>query len=118
MRNVAFWLFLSLAPLTAHAQTVMTMGIATSKSCGSWLEAKREADTLDRWIGLATLESWIFGFISGAAIYGDLGDPLGRTDYNGVIYWITTYCQSRPADRLVSAARAFIKERSGVPAER
>lgn len=54
--------------------------------------------------------NWALGYISGAAIWGGVGDPLRPTDANGVFYWLDNYCRTAAAGPLREAIDAFITD--------
>src|SRR5271167_4306528 len=85
----------------AHAQAVNTIGAGTSSSCGTWLAQRQH----DNFFGMI---NWALGYISGAAVYGDIGNPLGQTDADGVVYWLDNYCHNYPSGYFSAAVKAFI----------
>ena len=101
MRCVATTMALVLYATTLHAQPVMTYGAGASVSCGTWLDRRER----EQWFDLG---NWALGFISGAEIYGDIGNPLGRTDVDGVLYWLDNYCHRDPSGHFTEAVKAFI----------
>ena len=104
MKRAALALLLVVLVVTgrAAAQPVQIAGRGSAMSCGTWLETRRSnvADMLPL--------NWALGYISGAATWGDIGDPLRGTDAGGVAYWIDNWCRSAPSRRFVDAVRAFI----------
>jgi hypothetical protein len=87
----------------AHA-TFSLIG-SGNHSCGRWLEVRKGHDILAVAYG-----QWVVGFISGAAYAdkGGLGDPLKKTDADGVYYWMDEYCRTHATVPIVDAAKAFI----------
>ena len=57
------------------------------------------------------LLSWVLGYLTGAAVYGSVGDVLRDTDLDGVATSLDTYCRAHPAEYLVEGARHFVSER-------
>ena len=98
---------LSLSGQAAQAQgrPVNLIGSGALGSCGKWLEERRQ-DTF--WM----MSDWALGYISGAATYGDIGNPLGGTDSQGVLYWLDNFCSATPATDFLYAVKAFIKARA------
>nr|WP_294516240.1 hypothetical protein [uncultured Rhodopila sp.] len=55
-------------------------------------------------------EQWVLGFLTGIGFAGsDEDDPLNGVAAPAVWAWIDSYCKQHPADKLVTAARAFFK---------
>ena len=97
--TAAFLLFAN----PAAAQNFMSLGAGTQISCGNWL-AKRESKQF------YSEGNWALGFLSGAAWMGPAShDPLGKTDSDGVFYWLDKYCQERPTTKFSDALQAFYK---------
>lgn len=86
----------------AHADQVMTIGAGVNASCGTWLERRKEDRHFD-------LSNWALGYISGAATYGTIGNPLGQTDAYGVLYWLDNYCRGNPSSYFADGVKVFIK---------
>jgi hypothetical protein len=55
------------------------------------------------------MANWALGYISGAAVFGTVGDPLGSTDAAGVMFWLDNHCRTNPTSQFVSAVDAFIE---------
>ena len=70
-------------------------------SCGTWVDRRQNNQYFE-------IGNWALGFISGAAIYGNIGNPLGKTDANGVLYWLDNYCRRDPSGYFSEAVTAFI----------
>lgn len=85
----------------AAAQEVRNMGAGVSVSCGAWLQARAERREL-------RMAEWALGYISGAATYGRIGNPLGGTDPDGVLFWLDGFCRSTPTRPFFDAVDAFI----------
>jgi hypothetical protein len=83
----------------ARAYNLMGNGIV---SCGTWTVDRQH----DR---AATLEQWVFGFLSGIGYWGaaQASNPLNGMDAEGVFVWIDNYCRTHPISQLVEAAGAF-----------
>jgi hypothetical protein len=94
-----------LLPVCAPSQKVTMIGPGLQTSCGTWLEHRRRDDAISYAIG-----SWVLGYLSGVAST-EFGDVMDGTDSNGVLYWITSYCQSNPAVQMVESGNAFIRSR-------
>jgi hypothetical protein len=55
-------------------------------------------------------EQWVLGFLTGIGFAGGVSDdPLNGMDAAGVWTWIDSYCKQHPAEKVVTAARAFFK---------
>lgn len=76
---------------------------AGSYSCRTWT-----SDQSSRWQAYADAE-WLWGFVSGMALSGTVGNPGGFTDAHGLTAWVTNYCATHPTEYIVSAARAFVR---------
>jgi hypothetical protein len=108
MRSLAILLAALMSASSAHAITIS--GTAVGKSCGSWLEERKNDSLLG-----SHMEDWVSGYLSGATWNGNGEDPLSKTDTNGVWYWIDNYCRERPASKLIEAVKAFYEEFSKKP---
>ena len=86
-----------------YGQTVNTIGAGARESCGKWLDY-RSRKIEDGMI------NWALGFISGSAVYGDVGNPLQSTDSEGVIYWLDNYCRTHASESFSAAVRSFITD--------
>lgn len=51
---------------------------------------------------------WIQGYISGFNMINTLSKSIA-VDYPGTDLWIRKWCETHPADRLVSAVTSFIR---------
>src|SRR4051794_16982599 len=91
----------------ASQAQVRALGPGVGVSCGVWLEARTDAEG-PLVFGLL---SWVLGYISGAAVYGSVGDVLRDTDLDGVATWLDNYCRAHPAEYLVEGARRFVNDR-------
>jgi len=94
-------LALSLPPTISHARQVWIYGSVMKLSCGTWLQRRQDGN----WNQMG---DWALGFVSGASMYGDLGDPLGQTDANGVFFWLDSYCRLRPDVSFTDGVQAFV----------
>jgi hypothetical protein len=101
MRSTAVLVILIMHTTVSQAQPVMTYGAGAAASRGKWLDQRRTG----QYIGMI---NWALGFISGAAIYGSVGNPLGETDADGGAYWLDNYCRRDPSAYFNAAAKAFI----------
>jgi hypothetical protein len=93
---------LVVATLSGRAEAVQTMGAGVGISCGTWLEDRRTRG------GHFSALNWALGYLSGAAIFGDVGDPLRGVDPNGVAYWLDNWCRANPSSYFSDGVRAFI----------
>lgn len=104
-------LIAGLLSVYGNVRAEITMIGAGNLSCGTWLDARKNAAKS----ASPAFEQWVVGFISGAAWAGNeinkIGDPLGPTDADGVYYWIDEYCRTHAAESLKVAAEAFIRRR-------
>jgi hypothetical protein len=85
------------------ADTVDVMGAGRS-SCGTWM-----ADRAARGIGAMNDESWVAGYLSGAAVY-NASNLLNGVDGNAVWAWMDNYCRAHPLVSINGTVDAFIKE--------
>jgi hypothetical protein len=109
MKKLALALCLCLLPVVSpRCGVVKTIGAGADSSCGKWLEERRTGNYF-------SMGNWALGYISGAAIWGDVGDPLGRTDADGVLYWLDNYCNSSPVSPFTDAVNAFIASATSRP---
>jgi hypothetical protein len=65
-------------------------------SCGQWL-----SDRQDPYLKPGA-NQWLLGFISAAGDYS--GEPLAKTDADGLTAWVDRYCQAHPLDDAITAA--------------
>jgi len=107
MKRAALALLL-LATLSGRSEAAMIMGAGASASCGNWLEARRARSM--NWIHMS---NWALGYISGAAVFGEVGDPLARVDADGVDYWLDNWCRARPSSFFKDGVKAFIAAHGG-----
>ena len=91
---------LTYAP-TSQATLVNTIGSGATSSCGTWLDRRQQ----EQWFDMG---NWALGYISGAATFGAIGNPLENTDAYGVAYWLDNYWRSQPSGYFVDAVKAFI----------
>ncbi len=95
---------LAVALLTGsvEANAVVTIGEGL-QSCGSWTAARRDRQSFG-------VETWIFGYLSGAAFaLADEGyDPVRGTDGAGILAWIDNYCLAHPLEPFAVAGGAFV----------
>jgi hypothetical protein len=101
LRSVVLVTAAMMFAMPLRAAQVMMLGVGSTASCGTWLYRRRSGDFFD-------MGNWALGYVSGAAIFGDVGNPLGRTDSNGVLYWLDNYCASHPTEDLTGALNTFI----------
>lgn len=75
-------------------------------TCATWAadrQAPRGAPALQD-------EQWVLGFLTGVGFAGsDADDPLNGVNAASVWNWVDDYCKTHPADKIVTAARAFFK---------
>jgi hypothetical protein len=88
----------------AVADTVDLMGAGRS-SCGTWT-----ADRASRGVGAMNEESWVVGYLSGAAVYASNLNPLNGVDGNAVWAWMDNYCRAHPLVSINNTVDAFIEE--------
>ncbi len=86
-----------------RAQTIDVFGVGSTASCGLWLDRRQHENWFD-------IGNWALGYVSGAATFGEIGNPLGKTDPDGVFYWLDNYCRSNPSVYFRAAVKAFINE--------
>lgn len=81
---------------------------AGSRSCGQWLQARRDRSHLH-----LEMRAWILGYLSAVSASGPLHSSILRgVDGDGISFWVDNYCQSNPLHVLFSAADKFAEERS------
>jgi hypothetical protein len=93
------------AATPAQTQNPVTgIGIGT-ESCGKWTQNK-QARAID-WI---VQGAWVFGYLTGAMAYGNpTGDPLGGTDAEGILGWVSNYCAAHPLSHVYEAANELAR---------
>src|SRR4051794_18486021 len=96
-----------MAVTTASQAQVRALGPGVGVSCNVWLEARSDPEG-PLVFGLL---SWVLGYITGAAVYGSVGDVLRDTDLDGVATWLDNYCRAHPTEYLVEGARRFVNDR-------
>ena len=96
-----------MAVTTASQAQVRALGPGVGVRCNVWLEARTDPEG-PLVFGLL---SWVLGYITGAAVYGSVGDVLRATDLEGVATSMDNYCRAHPAEYLVEGARQFVSER-------
>ena len=102
---IACLLLLSCAfTINAQSQTMHVIGAGTNVSCGTWFTSRRSNEEF-------SMQNWALGFMSGAEVFGEVGNILGNTDADGVAYWLDRYCSQHPASPFFDAVKAFIQER-------
>jgi hypothetical protein len=104
MRMAIFCAAAALVSFSSGAAPIMFLGAGAAASCGGWLK-EREGHT---WYNMA---NWALGFISGAEAYGYIGNVLGSTDSDGVVYWLDKHCRDNPDIEFSDAVKAFIDQR-------
>lgn len=102
MRLVALAVLAALANPTAQAARVSVFGDGAGSSCGNWLGERSKGADYPK-------SNWILGYISGAVSWGGLGNPLGVTDPDGVLFWLEKFCRANPAAPFSDAADNFIR---------
>jgi hypothetical protein len=102
---VALGLMVALAAAPAHAVQIIGAGLAP---CGTWT-----ADRAARDIGASEGETWVGGYLSGAAFWGSNLDPMKGIDAKAAWAWVEDYCRAHPLDKIIDAANAFIQEHPG-----
>jgi hypothetical protein len=113
---------ISVSSPSSAERSVWTQGVGLD-SCGKFLASieglpigKAETVTYPngrRYVSeAAAYQSWIEGYISGVNAYEPTREI--RVDFPGIELWIKTWCESHPADTLVSAVGYFITSRWGV----
>jgi hypothetical protein len=101
--SLALALCLCLLPVASPRSGEVAL-IGGHESCGRWLEKRRTGQAF-------SMQTWALGYISGAAIWGQVGDPLGPTDADGVSYWLDNYCRARlerPLEHAFQLANALV----------
>ena len=68
--------------------------IRGARSCGQWVEARKG--------GYNPAESWLVGFLSGAALGANV-DILKGTDNLSLFLWVDNYCRANPLKDLDDA---------------
>lgn len=84
-----------------NAQMVKLRGAGAGTSCGTWVYER--TNRIDGHLG-----TWVLGFISGAEVFGSVGNPFGKVDAQGLFYWLDNYCRANPSLPLVDALDAFM----------
>jgi hypothetical protein len=107
MKKLTLALCLCLLPVVSPRSEVRSIGSGNA-SCGTWLHDRKTKDYF-------AMANWALGYISGAAIWGDVGNPLGQTDADGVFYWLDNYCNARPTEKFYYAMDAFIRDATSRP---
>lgn len=73
-------------------------------SCPKWVESQKEdPENINRVI----FESWLRGYMSGAAYYGP---ELKESETEKIVSWVTNYCQENPLENVHEASDALNKE--------
>ena len=93
-------------PASTQAQ-VRALGPGAWALCSTWLQARAEPESP---LGFGLL-SWALGYISGAAVYGSVGDVLSDVDFNDVENSLDTYCRSHPDEHLIDGVTQFVNSR-------
>jgi hypothetical protein len=94
-------ILVALQPIEASA--FMIMGAGVNSSCGKWLSERSKGTHFDE-------ANWALGYLSGAASNGPAEhDPLGKTDSDGVLYWLDNYCRANPTVGFHEAVKAFYR---------
>jgi hypothetical protein len=89
-------------------RTTQTQGKSTvygqgNSSCGTWIQDK-QSDS--RAISLHAIDrAWVGGFVSGS---GHTGLQLRKTDSNGIVAFMDTYCQAHPLENISLGAAALV----------
>jgi hypothetical protein len=97
-------ILVALQPIEASAFTMR--GAGASGSCGLWLRNRAEP------LASHAMGMWALGFLSGAPFTDPRpdADPLGKTDADGVYYWLDNYCRANPTVEFSEAVIAFYRE--------
>lgn len=102
------WLMLSIALVASTpAYAVKIIGAGAKASCGKWLSDREKKDHFD-------MGQWALGYLSGSAYYSDK-DVLGKTDADGVSYWLDNYCRANPTALFDAAVDAFYEAHANKP---
>src|SRR3954451_21635616 len=96
-----------MAVTTASQAQVRALGPGVGVSCNVWLEARSDPEG-PLVFGLLLC---VLGYITGAAVYGSVGDVLRDTDLDGVATSLDNYCRAHPTESLFEGARRFGSER-------
>jgi len=86
----------------ATAQHVTLIGAGTNATCGTWADGRK---TTRGWYDMG---NWAFGFLSGAAVYSSILDPLNGMDADGVADWLDNYCKAHAVEPFAAALKAFV----------
>jgi hypothetical protein len=89
-----------LMPAAANAATIRGAGAG---SCGMWLKSRAEYRP-DH-----VMLHWVLGYLSGAVVHGDNGDPLRDKDADGIFYWVDNYCRTNPLNSLAEALDTLVR---------
>ena len=77
-----------------------------SRSCGQWLEAKKEDDD-HRY----SLRDWVAGYVTATNVWMEgKQDWLEDSDLPSAMLWIDKYCRENPLSNSVSAMRELMRE--------
>lgn len=93
---------LALAAIRAQPTAPMIYG-AGVRSCGSWLEARKDDDVV--W---QVYVQWTLGFLSAANVY--LENTPQKTDSDAVIAWLDNYCRDNPLSSVRNAMVNLVLE--------
>lgn len=120
-RARTFLLLSSLFTSIAHAgpnEHITLYGVGTN-SCGSFLEATKGKSTgiVERETGRIFSSSryvysqWVSGYVTAYNVlnYGKTGVKMVNNDTDGLMAWITSYCQKNPLHVLERAVNALIQ---------
>lgn len=97
----------------AHAQKVMVVGVG-SDSCGSYVlalakNAPTRAMRMEEqlyYTDTAAYAQWISGYVTANAF---AGRPIPEhIDFNGIMMWVKSYCDTNPTHTIAHAAQAFV----------
>lgn len=77
-----------------------------NRSCGYWVEARRQTDSSSAYINSA----WVHGFISAYNVFVPPGGNVAkRTNVPGREAWLDNYCSKNPLDAIAIAAAMLVQ---------
>ena len=93
--------------LAGSGVVVLQAGVGAD-SCENWIAARRAG-------GWGLGEQGILGFVSGVSATGHVTHlaPLAKTNAEGVLACIDSYCQAHPAETLAHAGLEFVAAHPG-----
>jgi hypothetical protein len=87
----------------AAADEVQLLGPGSNSTCGKWLADRQSGNAF-------SMSTWALGYLSGAATFSSILNPLHDLDSDAVLYWVDNYCRSHPLDKFPIALNAFAAE--------